>query len=56
VVGFEDLFLKGGSTYKEFGLTLGTIIVFIKSFVKSAEVINWINIEITRLFGINFFI
>jgi hypothetical protein len=47
--------------YSEFGLTLGTVIVFIKSSVKSAEVINWvrnlgINIEITHLLGINFFI
>ncbi len=61
MVGLEKLFLKGGSTYSEFGLTLGTIIVFIKCFVKSAEVINWvrnpsINIEITHLLGISFFI
>jgi hypothetical protein len=40
VVGFEDLFLKGGSMYSELGLTLGTIIVFIKSYVKSREVVN----------------
>jgi hypothetical protein len=38
--GFEDLFLKGGSIYSEFGLTLGIIIVFINSSMKSAEVIN----------------
>jgi hypothetical protein len=61
VVGFEDLFLKGGSTYSEFGLTLGTIIIFIKSSMKFVEFINWvrnlgINIEITHLLGINFFI
>jgi len=60
VVGFEILFLKGGSTYSEFGLTLGIIIVFIKSSVKSTEVINWIrnpsiNIEVTCL-DISFFI
>ncbi len=50
--------------YSEFGLTLGTIIVFIKSSVKSvksAEVINrvrnpGINIEVTCLLGISFFI
>jgi hypothetical protein len=40
VVGFEKKKLKRGSRYSEFGLTLGTIIVFIKSFMKSAEVIN----------------
>jgi len=61
VVGFEKLFLKGGNTYSELGLTLSTIIIFIKSSVKSAEVINWvrnpaINIEVTCLLGINFFI
>jgi len=44
VVGLEKIFLKGGSTYSEFGLTLGTIIVFIKSSMKSVEVINWLGI------------
>jgi hypothetical protein len=61
VVGLEKLFLKRGSTYSDFDLTLGIIIVFIKSSMKSVEVINWvrnpgINIEVTHLLGINFFI